>query len=234
MSQEEHKASFKDSGNNYGDVTGNESIWGKPGEIITRLILRNVKPGDSVVDGPSGDGRYTEIIGDAAGELGHIINIDLDEQGLERTYIRIGDAYKARVKAVKADLTEPLPKEFSDNSVDRFMCLGFIHLIDPKKLQGVFFPEVMRILKPGGTFFGNFLVNVVRTDLNTGLVIPTVEFAEQDYSVEEGLALLMKSFADHNLTADTYRGLEFDYPDANPPYHWSGSSIVFEVQKMIQ
>jgi len=219
-----------DGGNNY-SAPGDESIWEKPGEIIQELIRRNVMPGDIVVDGASGDGRYTETLAEAVGENGHIINIDLDQSGLDRLSRRFEEKYGDRIENIQADLTKPFPPYLANNSVDKFLCIGFAHLPKKEVVKDIFFPEVMRILKPDGSFFGNFLVNIVRTDLSTGHILPTKDFAEQDYTEEEGITFLMECFSEQGLEAQVYRNLSIDYESTKPPYHLSGASIVYEVKK---
>lgn len=223
---------MKTGGNNYANAVALESTWGEPGKIIIDLINRNVRKGDTVIDAPGGDARYGEILCEAVGENGRVINIDYDKDALQRTHQRFGGKYNDRLETFHADLTESLPPVFRDESIDALLCLGFMHLPHPDKIREVFIPEVIRILKPRGRFFGNFLVDVVRTDLNNGSILPTAEFAERAYTVEEGLAFLMDSFRNHDLTADIYRDLNFDYHDTHPSYHWNGTSIVFQVQKV--
>ena len=100
--------------------------------------------GDDVLEIGPGFGATTRLL---AGRLPSLTALELDPGYCRRLRAALGD----RVDVTEGDATE-LP--FDDGRFSGVVCFTMLHHITPAASQDKVFKEVVRVLRPGGTFAG--------------------------------------------------------------------------------
>jgi SAM-dependent methyltransferase len=100
--------------------------------------------GDVLEVGP-GFGATTRVL---AGQLDHLTALEIDEASA----MRLTDQFDERVRIVHGDGTA-MP--FEDASFDAVVCFTMLHHVPSPQLQDEVFAEVVRVLRPNGTFAGS-------------------------------------------------------------------------------
>lgn len=106
--------------------------------------LAGIKPSDRVLDICCGTGSTTAIIAPEV-DQGHVTGVDLSPDMLAVAKKKVVASWVSFQRAS----VDNLP--FSDNSFNHVICSYGLHEI-PKELRAAALKEVLRVLKPGGTF----------------------------------------------------------------------------------
>ncbi|MBN2126194.1 MAG: methyltransferase domain-containing protein [Deltaproteobacteria bacterium] len=115
-------------------------------ELIFREL--DLKEGDRFLDMGCGTGDYTLEAARIVGATGRIYAVDIAEwliAGLEERAAALG---LGNITAVVGDITSPLPVE--DEWIDLCFLCTVLHILDPVEDGKILFPEIRRVLKPGG------------------------------------------------------------------------------------
>ncbi|MGI2336394.1 MAG: class I SAM-dependent methyltransferase [Dehalogenimonas sp.] len=106
--------------------------------------LAGIKPSDRVLDICCGTGSTTAIIAPEV-DQGHVTGVDLSPDMLAVAKKKVVASWVSFQRAS----VDNLP--FNDNSFNHVICSYGLHEI-PKELRAAALKEVLRVLKPGGTF----------------------------------------------------------------------------------
>lgn len=127
-------------------------VWGEgfmsPGgpEEIAQMLEGHDLTGKRVLDVGSGVGGIDALLASEYGAR-EVIGIDVEEPLVEAARALI--ARRGLAERVRFQLVEPGPLPFPDNAFDAvFTKDALVHIVD----KGVFFRDVLRVLKPGGAF----------------------------------------------------------------------------------
>lgn len=122
-------------------------------DLVTELIMKYARPGDSVADIGSGPGRYAEYLLSKKCRVGLA---DLSGRSLELFLDRTGHEFRESILFVKKACATDL-SFIPTASIDLVLLMGPMYhltsLADRKKALA----ECYRILKPGGVVFITFL-----------------------------------------------------------------------------
>lgn len=116
-----------------------------PAVIFRRLAL---KPGEVFLDLGCGTGDYSIRAAEEAGESGIVYAADVRKELLDSLTERALAAGLHNIRVVAADLRDPLP--FCSAEIDVCLISTVLHVPDVWNGCDTLFPEVRRILKPGG------------------------------------------------------------------------------------
>lgn len=112
--------------------------------VANPFSLRDLKPGDRVVDLGSGAGFDCLIAGAKVGTTGHVVGVDMTEEMLVKSR-KVAQAMGVSNVEFRAGILEQLPVE--DGWADVVISNGVINLCADKQRA---FSEIWRVLKPGG------------------------------------------------------------------------------------
>ena len=106
--------------------------------------LRDLNPGERVVDVGSGAGFDSFVAGRAVGPTGHVVGVDMTEEMLDKSRATAASLGYDHVE-FREGLAESLPVE--DGWADVVISNGVINLCADKRLA---FDEIWRVLRSGG------------------------------------------------------------------------------------
>jgi ubiquinone/menaquinone biosynthesis C-methylase UbiE/DNA-binding HxlR family transcriptional regulator len=106
--------------------------------------LANIRPGETVLDIGSGAGMDALLAGQAVGEAGRVIGVDMTPQMLERAR---ANAKKTGMSWVEFRQGEASSLPVESGTVDVVLSNCVINLVEDK---GKVFKEIARVLRPGG------------------------------------------------------------------------------------
>jgi arsenite methyltransferase len=106
--------------------------------------LRDLEPGEHVIDIGSGGGFDCFIAASKIGDEGHVVGIDMTEEMLTKSR-RTADAMGLATVEFRQGLLEDMPVE--DDWADVVIANGVINLCADKNRV---FAEILRVLRPGG------------------------------------------------------------------------------------
>lgn len=112
--------------------------------VANPFSLRDLKPGERVVDLGSGAGFDCFFAAGKVGSTGHVIGVDMTEEMLSKSR-STAKAMGLRNVEFREGILEQLPVE--DDWADVVICNGVINLCADKRQV---FAEIWRVLKPGG------------------------------------------------------------------------------------
>lgn len=112
--------------------------------VANPFMLRDIKPGEKVVDIGSGAGFDTFLAGQAAGPEGRVIGVDMTPEMLLKAEATAAELEASNVEFRKG-YAEELPVE--DGWADVVISNGVFNLCPGKREV---FDEVTRVLRPGG------------------------------------------------------------------------------------
>lgn len=128
-------------------------------EIVHETLAKHLQAGDLAIDATAGNGHDTCYLADKVGPNGRVIAIDIQEDALTETRLRIDAAgFGARVQLVLADHTaylNTLAKTESDGAAAVLFNLGYLPGGDKsiKTVAGSTAPALasaLHLLRPGG------------------------------------------------------------------------------------
>ena len=108
------------------------------------FVLRQLEPGERVVDVGSGGGFDTFIAGRQVGPSGRVIGVDMTTEMLERARSTASELGMEQVE-IREGYAEDLPVE--DGWADAVISNGVINLCPDKQAA---FADIFRALRPGG------------------------------------------------------------------------------------
>jgi SAM-dependent methyltransferase len=112
--------------------------------VANPFSLRDLKPGERVVDLGSGAGFDCFIAAGKVGPNGHVVGVDMTEEMLAKSRKTAGAMGLANIE-FREGILEQLPVE--DGWADVVISNGVINLCADKRQV---FGEIQRVLKPGG------------------------------------------------------------------------------------
>jgi len=112
--------------------------------VANPLSMRDLSPGDRVVDAGSGAGFDCFVAAQLVGPEGRIVGIDMTEEMLAKSRATAEEMSLGHVE-FREGLLEDMPVE--DSWADTVISNGVFNLCADKRRV---FSEVMRVLKPGG------------------------------------------------------------------------------------
>ena len=122
------------------------SYWMHDPEIIFQeLALKN---GDVFLDLGCGIGDYSIHAAQEVGKSGMVYAADVRKELLDSLAERALAAGLTNIRVVVADLRDPLP--FPDGTFDVCLLSTVLHVPDVWNVHDTIFPEVRRVIKPGG------------------------------------------------------------------------------------
>jgi arsenite methyltransferase len=126
--------------------------------VANPFELRDIQPGERVVDIGSGAGFDTFLAAGATGPDGRVIGVDMTPQMLAKSRALAGRLSLDNVEFCEG-IAEALPVE--DHWADVVISNGVFNLCPDKRIA---FEEVFRVLRPGGT--------LQFADIANGLPVP--------------------------------------------------------------
>ena len=114
------------------------------------LAVMAVRPGINFLDLACGIGRYSIEVAQRIGGEGTVYAVDLWCEGIEILEREIGNRGIKNIRAICADIREPLP--LNENSIDASLAATILHDLS-KKEQKATVQEIARLIKPGGMLF---------------------------------------------------------------------------------
>ena len=112
--------------------------------VANPFALRDLEPGERVVDVGSGSGLDSFLASDADGPTGRVIGVDMTPEMLDRSQ-RTSEEMGSTNVEYRDGLCEDLPVE--DRWADVVIANGVLNLVAAKQQA---FAEIRRVLKPGG------------------------------------------------------------------------------------
>lgn len=130
-----------------------------------QTVLENLplKDGQVFADLGCGAGDYTVAASSMVGAKGQVYALDKEKSLVDHLTIRARKESLRNVTSLTADILSSLP--FEDKSVDVVFITTVLHIFNLKKIASSLFPEIHRILKPGGVLA---IVEVKKEDRNFG------------------------------------------------------------------
>jgi arsenite methyltransferase len=125
------------------DVLPDEAVESFAG-VANPFSLRDLKPGERVVDLGSGAGFDCFIAGGKVGPTGHVVGVDMTEEMLAKSRKTVHAMGLSNV-AFREGLLEQLP--VADGWADVVISNGVLNLCADKQQV---FSEIRRVLRPGG------------------------------------------------------------------------------------
>jgi ubiquinone/menaquinone biosynthesis C-methylase UbiE len=118
-----------------------------PKRVLMAIGLEN---GQKFLDAGCGDGFISIEASKIVGNQGQVYALDEYEPSLEHIRNEIHELGIRNMKVIQADMTRCIPLD--DNLIDRCVMANVLHGFAAEgTLKSVLF-EIMRVLKPGGTF----------------------------------------------------------------------------------
>lgn len=112
--------------------------------VANPFALRDMQPGEKVVDVGSGAGFDSFIAAGRVGSDGHVVGVDMTQEMLDKSR-RTAESHDLGPVEFREGLAEALPVD--DGWADVVISNGVMNLCADKRLA---FDEIRRVLKPGG------------------------------------------------------------------------------------
>ncbi len=125
---------------------GPSSFWMHDPEAVFDALA--LKPGDHFLDLGAGPGEYSIYAARRVGDSGVVHALEKWAYMIDGLKEEADDRGIGNIKPITADITEPLP--ISDHSVDVCLLSTVLHIFRLSDIEKKLFPEIRRILKPGG------------------------------------------------------------------------------------
>jgi formylglycine-generating enzyme required for sulfatase activity/ubiquinone/menaquinone biosynthesis C-methylase UbiE len=166
---------------------GVESLWGD-GEEETLAVLDSKVQGGVWADLASGDGRYAVYMVD---KVQRLYTIDIDANALRKARSRICENKISKVNFIQMNIFD---LGIINDSFDGIICTGFLHLFS-KDVLSQLFPQILNLLKPGGTFIVDFGTDIQEFD-HEGKLLPSSY--DYSYSTDEAIDFLSATLKNLN------------------------------------
>jgi ubiquinone/menaquinone biosynthesis C-methylase UbiE len=118
-----------------------------PKRILLAIELEN---GQKFLDAGCGDGFISIEASKILGNQGQVYALDEYEPSLDHIRIEIQELEIKNIKVIQADMTMNIP--MNDNLIDRCVMANVLHGFAAEGTLKPVLKEIMRVLKPGGTF----------------------------------------------------------------------------------
>ena len=125
---------------------GPSSFWMHDPEVVFNEL--SLKPGDHFLDLGCGPGEYSIYAAGLVGDSGVVYALEKWAYMIDGLKEAADDRGIGNIKPITADITEPLP--VNDHSVDVCLLSTVLHIFRLSDIEKTLFPEIRRILKPGG------------------------------------------------------------------------------------
>ena len=125
---------------------GPGSFWMHDPEVVFREL--NLKDGDRFLDMGCGPGDYAVRASQIVGNPGVVYALDIWEKMIDDLKTKADSQGFKNIKAMVADITDPLPIE--DSCIDVCFIATVLHIPDLARVWRSLFTEIRRVLKPGG------------------------------------------------------------------------------------
>lgn len=136
-------------GSRHGPHRGRSSYWiHDPAIIFKELNLGN---GDVFLDLGCGAGDYSVHAAKEVGKEGHVYATDIRDEFIDNLRDRAASLGLENLSATISDIHAPMP--FEEGSIDVVFISTVLHTVDLVAAGRILFPEIRRILKPGGRLF---------------------------------------------------------------------------------
>jgi len=122
------------------------SYWMHDPTIVFQELA--LKAGDAFLDLGCGTGDYSINAAKEVGKSGIVYAADVRKELLDSLAERALAAGLTSIRVVSADMRDPLP--FRDAEIDVCFISTVLHVPDVWNVRNTIFPEVRRIIKPGG------------------------------------------------------------------------------------
>lgn len=132
-----------------GPHRGRSSYWIHDPAIIFREL--NLGNGDVFLDLGCGAGDYSVHAAKEVGKEGHVYATDIRGELIDNIRDRAASLGLENLSATISDIHAPMP--FEDDSIDVVFISTVLHAVDLVAAGKMLFPEIRRILKPGGRLF---------------------------------------------------------------------------------
>ena len=124
---------------------GPSSFWlHDPEKIFAELKL---KQGDCFLDLGCGPGDYSIQASKIIGDSGLLYALDREKEAMDRIKEKMISEGCSNIRAIKSDITNPLP--IDDSCVDVCLMATVLHIFQVRKAGLTLFGEIHRVLKPG-------------------------------------------------------------------------------------
>ncbi len=125
---------------------GPSSFWMHDPEAVFNEL--SLKPGDHFLDLGCGPGEYSIYAAGLVGDSGVVYALEKWAYMIDGLKEEADDRGIGNIKPMTADITEPLP--IHDQSMDVCLLSTVLHIFRLPDIEKPLFPEIRRILKPGG------------------------------------------------------------------------------------
>jgi len=166
-------------------------------EIAKTLVSRLADPDGFVLEAGAGSGVTTEFLLKASSSM-TIIALDSSEKMLEQAEENLADY--AQVVFVLDDLLACL-KQQPDESLDGFVAAWTLHNLLPDYRKELF-PEIYRVLKPGGAFVSGDKYSVADEEQHQAQLLAQLDRFRDFCQTNQVLA---DDWVKHNLEDETIR-----------------------------
>lgn len=201
---------------------GKNSIWGSEDNDLLK-ILKTVPINGRWLNLAAGDGRYNSCLLKQADK---VVAVDIDRSALSKLWHRTNKRYRQKLVLNSFNITKRFP--LKDGSFDGVFCTAVLHLF-PKNVFLKISNEIKRILKLNGRIAIEFATDIERIRFDRKQYIFK---KEPKYTTNEAIRLMKKVFKNYKLKIHKFKKTEIDFPEANPPYKFSGRGIFVKAQKI--
>lgn len=201
---------------------GKNSIWGSEDNDLLK-ILKTVPINGKWLNLAAGDGRYNSHFLKQADK---VVAVDIDRSALSKLWHRTNKRYRQKLVLNSFNIAKKIPLE--NRSFDGIFCTAALHLF-PKSIFLKISKEIDRILKINGKIAIEFATDVERIRFDGK---PYIFQKEPKYTTKEAITLIKEVFKNYKLKIHKFKKTEIDFPEANPPYKFSGRGIFVTAQKI--
>jgi ubiquinone/menaquinone biosynthesis C-methylase UbiE len=114
------------------------------------LLAMGLENGQKFLDAGCGDGFISIEASNLVGNQGQVYALDEYEPSLDHIRSEIQELGIKNVEVIQADMTRSIPLD--DNLIDRCVMANVLHGFAAEGTLKPVLAEIMRVLKPGGTF----------------------------------------------------------------------------------
>jgi ubiquinone/menaquinone biosynthesis C-methylase UbiE len=114
------------------------------------LMVIGLEKGHKFLDAGCGDGFISIEASKIVGNQGQVYALDEYEPSLDHIRSKIQELEISNIEVIQADITMSIP--LHDNFIDRCIMANVLHGFAAEGTLKTVLKEIMRVLKPGGTF----------------------------------------------------------------------------------